>query len=131
MVVECVILALTNESLGQISEKNISQMQVCITEYLSVVVDNEQVSSYPVEFFNSLELSGVPSDKLRIRVGVSVLLIRNLDVPSLHNGTRLQITHLGPNFVRATVMIGMARGESVLIPRIPIIPKDLPSQFKR
>ncbi|GBN18927.1 hypothetical protein AVEN_79249-1 [Araneus ventricosus] len=108
-------------------------MEVCITEYQSVdtVVDNKQVPSYPVEFFNSLELSRVPSDKLRITVGVPVLLRRNLDVPRLYNDTRLQIIHLGPKVVRATVMTGIARGENVLIPRIPIIPKDLPSQFKR
>ncbi|GBM49781.1 hypothetical protein AVEN_60511-1 [Araneus ventricosus] len=89
------------------------------------------VQSYPVEFFNSLELSGVLSDKLRLKVGVPVLLIRNLDVPRLLNGTRLQITYLGQNVVPAPIMTGIARGESFLIPRIPIIPKDLPSQFKR
>ncbi|GBO21083.1 hypothetical protein AVEN_123454-1 [Araneus ventricosus] len=48
-----------------------------------------------VGFLNSLELSGVPSDKLRLNVGVPELLIRNLDVPRLRNGARLQITYLG------------------------------------
>ncbi|GBN43647.1 hypothetical protein AVEN_262628-1 [Araneus ventricosus] len=94
-------------------------------------MDNEQVTSYPVEFLNSLELSKVPSHKLRLKIGVPVLLMRNLDAPRLCNGTRLQITHLGSNIIRATVMTGIARGESVLIPRIPIIPTDLPFQFKR
>ncbi|GBM55663.1 hypothetical protein AVEN_6852-1 [Araneus ventricosus] len=87
--------------------------------------------SYPVEFFNSLELSGLPSDKLRLKVGVPVLLIRSLDVPRLCIGTQLQITNVGPNDVRVTVMTDIAGRESVLIPRIPVIPKDLPSKFKR
>ncbi|GBN21467.1 hypothetical protein AVEN_27846-2-1, partial [Araneus ventricosus] len=81
--------------------------------------------------FNILELSGVPSDKPRLNVGVPVLLIRNLDIPRLRNGTRLQITHLGPNVMKATVMTDIGRRESVLIPRLQIIPKDLSSQFKR
>ncbi|GBM51510.1 hypothetical protein AVEN_71628-1 [Araneus ventricosus] len=52
-------------------------------------------------------------------------------MPRLRNGTRLQITHLGPNVVKATVMTDIGRRDSVLIPRLPIIPKDLSSQFKR
>lgn len=104
-----------------------------VIEYLSVdnITDTEQVTSYPIEFFNSLELSGVPSHKLILKVGVPVLLMRNLDAPKLCNGTRLQITHLGHNIVKATIMAGMAKGQNVLIPRIPIIPTDLPFQFKR
>ncbi|GBN14615.1 hypothetical protein AVEN_233553-1 [Araneus ventricosus] len=81
--------------------------------------------------FNILELSGAPFDKPRLNVGVPVLLIRKLDIPRLRNGTRLQITHLGPNVMKATVMTDIGRRESVLIPRLPIIPKDLSSQFKR
>ncbi|GBO43909.1 Protein VAC14, partial [Araneus ventricosus] len=83
------------------------------------------------DLFKILELSGAPSDKPRMIVGVPVLLIRNLDIPRLCNGTRLKITHLGTNVVKATVMTDIGRRESVLIPRLPIIPKDLSSQFKR
>ncbi|GBL72887.1 hypothetical protein AVEN_128080-1 [Araneus ventricosus] len=71
-------------------------------------MDNEQVTSYPVEFLNSLELSRVPFHKLRLKDGVPILLIRNLDEPILSNGTRLKITQLGPNIVRATVMTQIA-----------------------
>ncbi|GBN47142.1 hypothetical protein AVEN_271181-1 [Araneus ventricosus] len=81
--------------------------------------------------FKILELSGAPSDKPRLKVGVPVLLIRNLDIPRLRNGTRLQFTHLGTNVVKATVMTDIGRRESRLIPRLPITPKDLSSQFKR
>ncbi|GBN01311.1 hypothetical protein AVEN_208748-1 [Araneus ventricosus] len=63
--------------------------------------------------------------------GVPVLLIRNLDIPRLRNGTRSQITHQGPNIMKATVMTDIGRRESILIPRLPIIPKDLSSQFRR
>lgn len=35
------------------------------------------------------------------------------------------------NVVQATIITGSAKGETVLIPRIPIIPTNLPFQFKR
>ncbi|GBM09753.1 hypothetical protein AVEN_101799-1 [Araneus ventricosus] len=63
-------------------------------------------------FFNDIELSGIPSDKVRLKFGVPELFIRNLDVPRLRNGTRFQITHLGPKVVLATDMTGIARVES-------------------
>ncbi|GBO03318.1 hypothetical protein AVEN_42485-1 [Araneus ventricosus] len=127
---ERAIFAPTNEIVAQINEKNMSQVEGSITEYLSVM-DNEQVTSYPVEFLDSLEMSGVPRHKLRLKIGVPVLSMRNLNTKRLCNGVRLQITHLGSNIVRATLLTGIARGENVLIPRIPIIPTDLPFQFKR
>lgn len=57
--------------------------------------------------------------------------MRNLDAPRLCNGTRLRVTELGRNIIKATILTGTAKGESVLIPRIPIIPNNLPFQFKR
>ncbi|XP_050558894.1 uncharacterized protein LOC118275784 [Spodoptera frugiperda] len=130
---ERAILAPTNEIVGKINERMMSHVQGDVVEYLSVdiVMDSEQVTSYPTEFLNSLELSGVPSHKLRLKVGVPVLLMRNLEAPRLCNGTRLQITQLGRNIIGAIIMTGIAKDEEVLIPRIPMIPTDLPFQFKR
>ncbi|GBO31875.1 hypothetical protein AVEN_210355-1, partial [Araneus ventricosus] len=68
-----------------------------------------QVKSLPVEFFNPTEFSEIPSDKLRLKFGVPELFIRNLDVPRLSNGTRFQITHLGPKAVLATDLTGIAK----------------------
>ncbi|CAH0404798.1 unnamed protein product [Chilo suppressalis] len=130
---ERAILAPTNEIVGQINEQMMSHVQGDVVEYLSVdiVMYSEQVTSYPTEFLNSLELSGVPSHKLRLKIGVPVLLMRNLEAPRLCNGTRLQITQLGRNIIRAIIMTGVAKDEEVLIPGIPMIPTDLPFQFKR
>ena len=102
-------------------------------QYLSVdtVMDPNENTTYPTEFLNSLNLSGVPSHKLKLKTGVPVLLMRNLDAPKLCNGTLLQIAHLGQNIITANIISGKFKGDSVLIPRIPIIPTDLPFQFKR
>jgi hypothetical protein len=51
--------------------------------------------------------------------------------PRLCNGTRLVIKKLMKNVVEATILNGKFRGENILLPRIPIIPTDVPIQFKR
>lgn len=73
----------------------------------------------------------MPSHKLKLKFGVPVILMRNLDAPRISNGTRLRITELKRYIVQATILTGGAKGETVLIPRIPIIPNNLPFQFKR
>lgn len=36
-----------------------------------------------------------------------------------------------PNLIEATILTGKAKGENVLIPRIPMIPTDMPFEIKR
>jgi hypothetical protein len=49
----------------------------------------------------------------------------------LCNGTRLQIKLLRNNIIEAVVLIGPAKGEIAFIPRILMIPSNLPFSFKR
>lgn len=58
------------------------------------------------------------------------MLLRNLKPPNLCNGTRLQVKFLRNNVIGAIVLTGPAVGQTVLIPRIPMIPTDLPFNFK-
>jgi ATP-dependent DNA helicase PIF1 len=36
-----------------------------------------------------------------------------------------------PNIIEATILTGSAKGEDMFIPRIPLIPSDMPFDFKR
>lgn len=48
------------------------------------------LSSYPTEFLNALNYSGVPPHQLTLKSGATVILLRNLDVKNgLCNGTKL------------------------------------------
>ncbi|GFT33756.1 ATP-dependent DNA helicase [Trichonephila clavipes] len=78
-------------------------------------MSSDDTASYPVVLLNSLKLSRVPSHKLKLKVGVPVLLMRNVDEPILCNGTRLRITELGRHIVKATILTGKAIGDNVLI----------------
>ena len=59
---------------------------------------DDYAAYYPVEFLNSLNLSGLPLHYIKLKVGAVVMLLRNLDPhSSLCNGTRLIITAIHAN----------------------------------
>ena len=59
------------------------------------------------------------------------MLLRNLDPPRLCNGTRLVIRTLSKFVIEAVIISGMYSGTIVAIPRIPMIPADMPFSFRR
>ena len=130
---ERAILAPKNVAVDDINLKLLAKMPCRERQYKSVdtVTDQADATEYPVEFLNSLELPGVPSHNLKLKEGAPIMLLRNLDAPKLVNGTRLVVKKLMPHLIQATILCGLAKGEDVLIPRIPIIPSDLPFSFKR
>ncbi|PIA33948.1 hypothetical protein AQUCO_03900069v1 [Aquilegia coerulea] len=62
---------------------------------------------------------GVPNHLLELKVGIPVMLIRNIN-PSkgLCNGTRLVVTGLEPMLIRATIITGSKIGSKVTIHRV-------------
>ena len=98
---------------------------------LDTVLDTAEATEYPIEFLNSLELPGVPPHILKLKEGAPIMLLRNLDPPRLVNGTRLVVKKLNKHVIEATILCGAYEGEDVFIPRIPLIPNDLPFSFKR
>ena len=80
---------------------------------------------YPTEFLNSLKCPGIPDHEIRLKVGLPVMLLRNINQSEgLCNGTRLTITHLGKWFIEAQMMTGTNIGNKVYIPRIIMSPSD-------
>lgn len=73
----------------------------------------------------------MPPHHLQLKVGSSIILLRNLNPPRLCNGTRLVVKQLMKNVIEASILNGKFRGEDVLLPRIPIITTDVPIEFKR
>jgi len=130
---ERAILTPKNDKAAVINETLLNSFEGAEMEYRSVdsVVQTHDAVHYPVEFLNTLNPPGFPAHKLLLKVGAPVMLLRNLNPPKLCNGTRLRVKALHRNVIEATVFTGCARGESVFIPRIPLIPSEYPFEFKR
>ncbi|XP_020108369.1 uncharacterized protein LOC109724099 isoform X2 [Ananas comosus] len=74
---------------------------------------------YPIDFLNSLKFNGVPHHALKLKVGVPIMLLRNISQHSgLCNGTRLIVTQLASKVIEAQIFTGNHAGRKVYIPRI-------------
>ena len=83
------------------------------------------------EFLNDIKCSGIPNHKIKLNVGVPIMLLRNINQANgLCNGTRLQVNHLSKNINSSTVIIGKTIGEKIFIPRMNLIPSDSGFSFK-
>lgn len=130
---ERAILAAKNKDVSELNFAIQSKIPGELVSYKSVdtVTNEDNVVNYPTEFLNSLDLPGLPPHNLQLKVGVTVIMLRNINQPRLCNGTRLAVKKLMANVIEATILTGKFKGEEVFIPRIPMIPTDMPFEFKR
>ncbi|XP_076945826.1 uncharacterized protein LOC143617044 [Bidens hawaiensis] len=100
---ERAILAPTNEDVQDINDRLISLFPRDEKEYLSSdsicptedFVDPLQANLYSPNVLNGLKISGLPNHRLVLKVGVLVMLLRNIDHQiGLCNGTRLRVISL-------------------------------------
>ncbi|KAL7608874.1 uncharacterized protein LOC111881521 [Lactuca sativa] len=88
-----------------------------------------------VEYLSSDNiLSGLPNHKLVLKIGVPVMLLRNIDQKNgLCNGTRLQVLSLGKHVIEARIITGTNIGNRTFIPRMSLTPseKKIPFKFTR
>jgi len=83
------------------------------------------------EFLNTITASGLPNHKLRLKVGVSVMLLRNIDTRyGLCNGTRLVITRMGRYVIEGTIISGSNVGDQVFVSKLSLSPSDVMIPFK-
>jgi ATP-dependent DNA helicase PIF1 len=70
-----------------------------------------------------LRFGGITNHKLELKVGVPILLLRNLNQSiGLCNGTRLIVKRLGQRVIEAKIIIGNNVDKRVFIPRIIMSP---------
>ncbi len=76
-------------------------------------------SLHPMEFLNILQFSGIANHKLEFKVGVPILLYRNLNQSiGLCNDTRLIVKRLGHHVIEAKIITRNNVGKCVFIPCI-------------
>ncbi len=133
---ERTILAPRNKEVSLINVMVLSYLPDAQVDFLNVdfVEDMEVANTYPSEFVNTLEVSGMPSHKLSFKIGTPVMLLCNLDpLAGLCNGTHLIIRRFTMRLVEAEIIIGKGAGNVAFIPRIKFISDNsgLPFTFAK
>ena len=87
------------------------------------ILQEDQRDALPEEFLNSLTPSGMPDNKLILKEGAPVMLLRNLQAgpdSNLRNGTRMIVKKLMKRTIECEVAVGTNKGNRVFLPRIPM-----------
>ena len=132
---ERAIISPLNSSVNQLNIWLMSEFPGEGREYKSIdtAINDGEAVQYPVEFLNSLELAGLPPHKLTLKPGCPIMFLRSLEPPKTMNGTRCIVTRLHENVIEAMISTGPFKNETVILPRIPLVPSDseIPFQFRR
>ncbi len=133
---ECVILAPCNKKVSLINAMVLSYLLRAQINFLSAnfAKDTEVANTYPSKFFNTLEVGGMPSHKLPLKIGTPVMLLHNID-PSVRlcNGTRLIVRCFRMRVVEVEIITCKRASNVAFIPRIKFISNNsgLPFIFAR
>lgn len=85
------ILSTKNDDVNRINHYILQKIPGPSVKYKSIdtVIEEHTAVNYPIEFLNSLEITGLPPHVLILKIGAPLMIIRNLDPPKLCNGTRV------------------------------------------
>ena len=105
-------MAPTNEIVDKVNEHILSLISREERLYLSSDSINKSEGNYgtndnafSIEFLNSICASSVPNHRLLLKVGMPIMLHRNMDQSaSLCNGTSLVVHRLSDRIIQATVI---------------------------
>ncbi|KAL6516143.1 hypothetical protein OROGR_019448 [Orobanche gracilis] len=138
---ERAILAPTLDSVEQVNNFMLSLIPGEEREYLSYdtpcrLDQDTEINPewFTTEFLNDIHCSGIPNHRIVLKVGVPIMLLRNLDHSrGLCNGTRMMVTDLTPYIIVATLLSRTKSGEKVYIARQSLTPSDptIPFKFQR
>ncbi|KAI7967497.1 hypothetical protein MJO29_000774 [Puccinia striiformis f. sp. tritici] len=122
------ILAPLNQDVNHLNDVCIQQFpgqsvtSVSIDAMATDLDGVEAKDAVSEEVLQTLAVPGFPRSSLKLKNGMPVMLLRNLDLKAgLSNGTRLLITGITSNLLRCCILTGSRVGSIVGIPRIKLI----------
>ena len=120
---ERTILSARNSEVDDLNLKLLNEFSGPIKVYHSAdtIVDlgEGEIDMYPAEYLNSINISGIPLATLKLKVGVPVMVMRNLaPLDGVCNGTRGIITQMSNMVIEIRLMGGTHSGKTFFVPRI-------------
>ena len=118
------ILAPTNKATSEINSKVLDLIPGAKTVFRSCdsVNDESDRLAFPIEFLNGLTINGMPEHRLELKVGCTVMLLRNLDPDHGDcNGSRYVVIEIHANTIVVRNITGKFTGEISYIPKCKII----------
>ena len=87
----------------------------------------DEIINYPIECFNSWDIPGIPQHILSLKIDMPIIPLRNINPPRMCNGTWLAVKKkMMLKVIEASILNSKSKGDDVLIPRLPVIPTDMP-----
>ena len=135
---ERAILTPTNHTVGQLNSVIVDSIPGEIFSYYSIDraedfggTASDLNFAFPPEYLNAFNIPGLPPHELRLKVGVVVMLMRNLNQTlGLCNGTRMMVTKCLKHCVQCEVICGAFVGTRHFIPRMELCPTESKLPFK-
>ena len=130
------ILAPKNSAVDHLNEEITRRFPgETITLFSADQVREEDVEgrlNIPIEYLNALNASGLPPHKLTVKIGMPLILLRNISpTEGLCNGTRLIFRRLiSDRLLEAKIACGTHAGKQAFIPRLNLFPSDDAFSFK-
>jgi hypothetical protein len=120
-----VLLFTLNQSVTKLNHIVISRFPGVSRTYNAIdstdLSEGEDIEELPVKHLQSIDLPSLPPSKLKLKVGVPVMLLRNLcPKEGLCNGSRMVITSLRNHCIEGRLLGGDFDGQLRTIPRIKL-----------
>ncbi|XP_017255741.1 uncharacterized protein LOC108225401 [Daucus carota subsp. sativus] len=135
---ERAILTPTNQTVSHLNSLIVERMPAESVSYYSVDsveefggTEEDFNLAFTIEYLNAMNVPGMPPHDLKLKVGVVVMLMRNLNQTlGLCNGTRMIITKCLKFCVECEVICGSFAGTRHFIPRMELCPSDTRLPYK-
>jgi len=120
------ILAFHNETVNNVNSVLVDRIpgQEYLFEsvnYLEVPEDAVEAEPFAVEYLQSISLAPILPSCLKLKIGVSVIILRNLSPPEgLSNCTSMRVLVIRPTCLQVAIMGGKMDGKICLLPRIKL-----------
>ena len=118
---ERAILCPTNLEADEVNNVLVEEFPGQKYEFKSIDTTEENCTDYTPEFLNTCNLPGIAPHLLKLKRGLPVVLIRNMDPKNSHcNGVKYVVRNIRPHVLELKAISGSNVGTSLFLPRIVI-----------